>query len=139
MSNSNISFSLQQTAENLRRELRRIEEEKARITADLDKAANGIAAALQQLGYSATRATSPRSVGPSGKKKRIRRNPGQLKKYAEGVYQLVKSAGANGASGAQIRREFPKVGQDIKGFVHKHAGGRLKTTGKKSFMRYTAG
>ena len=55
------------------------------------------------------------------------------------VIQFIKGKGSHGAKGADIRKHHPKVGPDIKGFVQKHAGQKLKTTGVKATMRYFAG
>lgn len=149
MLHSRINSLLRSTATSLRKELENIEEEKARLTADLDEAAHRIAQTLAQLGYKvatrwtgrgARRGRKPgfKIASSGGGKKRIRRNPDQLKKYADSVYQLIRGAGSEGASGGDIRRQYPNVGQDIKGFLQKHGGHRVRTTGQKSFMRYHA-
>jgi hypothetical protein len=138
-----------QTAQNLKRELRFIEREKLRLTAELDVAASKIANSLAQLDHEGAASFSQgrRPGRPAGVKttthapakgKRIRRNPEQLKKYADGVYELIKKSGSSGAGGGDVRKQFPSVGQDIRAFVHKHGGYKLKTSGLKSFMRYIA-
>lgn len=157
MMNSQIDALLQrvrkvtaQTAENLQKELRNIEQEKRRIVADLDDASQRLTETLRHLNAQGARhnltgrpmfapTAAPAPVAKKTRKgKRIRRGPEQLKEYADGIYQLVKTKGAQGARGGEIRAEFPKVGQDIKGFMQKHGGYRLKTTGEKSLMRYHA-
>jgi hypothetical protein len=40
--------------------------------------------------------------------------------------------------GGEIRKHVAGVGQNIKAFVEKNAGAKLKTTGLKSKMRYHA-
>jgi hypothetical protein len=139
----------EQTAQNLKRELRFIEREKLRLTAELDLAASKLANSIAQLDHegSASLGRGRRPGRPPGavsavrgpvKGKRIRRNPEALKKYADGVYELIKKSGSAGAGGGDVRKQFPKVGQDIRAFVHKHGGYKLKTSGLKSFMRYIA-
>lgn len=139
------------TAKSLRRELRFIEQEKQRLTAELDSAARRIADSIAQLdssdpgrrgrGRPSFASSGVPSSGPAssgGRRKRIRRNPEQLKQYASDVYALIKKSGSSGVGGGDIRKQYPNVGQDIRAFVNKHGGHKLKTTGLKSFMRYIA-
>ena len=54
------------------------------------------------------------------------------------VLAMIKKAGKDGIGGAEIRKSFPGVGQNIKEFVEKNAGVKVKTTGQKIKMRYHA-
>ena len=69
-------------------------------------------------------------------KKRIRRTPEQLKKYASDAYDFIKAH--PGCGGGEVRKAFPGIGQDIKGFLDKHSDKKIKTTGKQSKMTYRA-
>ena len=51
---------------------------------------------------------------------------------------MIKKAGKEGIDGAEIRKSFPGVGQNIKAFVETNAGVKVKTTGQKGSMRYHA-
>ena len=126
-----------QFAENLKRELQNIEEEKRRVTADLDEAAEQIRNTLAQLGHSTNdrEGTRTRAAMPKAGK-RIRRSLHQLKAEAEAIIALVKEKGAEGATGPEIRKHHPKIGPDIKGFVHKYSGKKLKSTGAARSMHY---
>lgn len=127
------------TVETLKKELRHIEEEKRRLTADLDEAADHLRETLQQLGHRGNgRIASRRAVRKHRSGKRIRRTPEQLKREAEAIIDLVKSKGTEGASGPEIRKHHAKIGPDIKGFVHKYCGKKLKSTGAARSMRYFA-
>lgn len=131
-----------QTAEGLKRELEWISKEKAALTAGLDEAAERIQSTLSKLGHGLSGRTTATPSRPGRKRSgrtRIRRNPEQLKQEAEAIYQLVKSKGDQGAIGREIRKNHPKVGPDITGFVQKHSKHKLKTTGKKATTRYLAG
>src|SRR5256885_9076138 len=98
------------TAETLRAQLRRIEDEKQRISADLDEAADRLRQTLQQLGHAASngngaagrkRQMATRAVRSRRKEKRIRRSLPQLKQEAEAIIHFVKSKGAEGVSGPE--------------------------------------
>jgi hypothetical protein len=126
-----------QTAKALTAELHVIESEKKRLTTDLDMAADHIRETLKQLGHQdngrfAVTRTSPKA----GKGKRIRRSLDQLKQEAGAIIALIKSASADGVSGPEIRAKHPKIGPDLKGFVQKYSGKKLKTTGVARSMRY---
>ena len=134
----------QSTAERLKKELRRIEHERGRLTASLDHAAERIQGTLSHLGIrfgtstNGHRSTTQPKAPARRKGKRIRRTPEQLKRESEAIIQCIKGKGSAGASGAQIREHHPKVGPDIKGFVKLYTGRKLKTTGQRSAMRYFA-
>jgi hypothetical protein len=122
--------------------LRTIEAEKKKRTADLEEAASAIHRELQQWGWKGNASQAkPKGKTPTATapRKRIRRNPEQLKGDATKVVAFIRSAGKEGIGGGQIRKKFPGVGQNIKGFVQQHAGEKLKTTGQKVNMRYHAG
>jgi hypothetical protein len=70
------------------------------------------------------------------KKRRIRRNPEQLKAEATKVLAMIRKAGKEGIGGGEIRKHVAGVGQNIKEFVERNAGVKLKTTGEKVKMRY---
>ena len=129
-----------ETAKTLKAELAHIEAEKQRLTADLDQAAAQIRSTLQQLGHGsngvAVHSTLKRAVAKS--RKRIRRTPEQLKAEANAIIELVKSKGSEGATGPEIRKHHAKIGPDLKGFVQKFGGKKLKTTGAARSMRYFA-
>jgi len=128
-----------QTAQALTKELRAIESEKNRLTADLDAAADQIRQTLKQLGHSSNGNGDARTVATPTKArtgKRIRRTLDQLKDEANAIIQFVKNAGAEGVSGNDIRARHPKIGPDLKGFVTKYSGKKLKTTGVARSMRY---
>jgi len=135
-----------QTEQSLKKELRKIEDEAARLTNQLDSAAERIRATLRSLGSKVpmgrgggTRVKASTMVGASSggrKGKRIRRSPEQLQKIGESVVQFIKNKGSEGASGVEIRKVAGKIGPDIKGFIAKFGGEKLKTSGVKSQMRY---
>src|SRR5690242_11366954 len=109
------------TAATLRRQLTSIDDEKRKLTAHLDDAAERIKKTLSELGHTNNgKRVFPQPRRKSGK--RIRRNSDQLKHDAEAIIQFIKSKGSDGAKGGDIRQHHPKVGPDIKGFVHKHSG-----------------
>ena len=130
----------QQTTESLRNELRRIEDEKIKLTSHLDDAAERIRDTLSKLGIGAGAGTlnghRAKATKSSRKSKRIRRSPEQLKQEARAILDLIKSKGDEGATGSQIRERHPKIGPDIKGFMQKFSGRKLKTAGKRAGMRY---
>ena len=133
---------------NLVSSLKTIEREKARAVAEAaapyDQAIKHIHVDLKQLGHEVgngrpSKAKSTNSA-PAAKvrasKKRIRRSPEQLAKYANGAYEFIKAH--PGCGGGAIRKAFADIGQDIKGFIDKHSDKKIKTTGKKSKMAYHA-
>jgi hypothetical protein len=126
-----------QTKDNLRLELHRIEKEKGRVTAHLDEAADQIRRTLEQLGDKLSAKRSPKEPRVR-RAKRVRRNPEQLKREAEAIFQLIKAKGHDGAKGAEIRKYHPKVGPDIKGFLLKYGKLKVRTTGRKASMKYFA-
>jgi hypothetical protein len=127
-----------QTAAGLQKELAWISKEKAALTAGLDEAAERIRSTLSKIGHAqdARGAATPKPKASRKTSTRIRRSPDQLKREADAIFQMVKSKGDQGARGGEIRKSHPKVGPDIKGFVQKHGGHKLKTTGKKASTRY---
>lgn len=125
------------TVESLKKELRHIEDQRQRLTADLDEAESRIRQTLLQLGQGTNGKTaSKRAVVKPTKGKRIRRTPEQLKQEAQAIIELVRSKGAEAATGLEIRAQHAKIGPDIKGFVHKYSGRKLKSTGVGRSMRY---
>jgi hypothetical protein len=129
-----------QTADGLKQELAWISKEKAALTAGLDEAAERIRATLSKLGHGLGGRREITQARPRKQRSRtrIRRSPEQLKREAEAIFQLVKAKGNEGVAGGEIRKHYPKVGPDIKGFVQKHGKQKLKTTGKKASTRYSA-
>ena len=129
-----------QTAQRLQQELDHIEGQKRRLTAELDEAAERIRLTLQQLRHNTNgKAVEKRgAVARASSGKRIRRTPQQLKAEAEAIIELVKSKGSQGATGNEIRERHPKIGPDLKGFVQKYSGRKLKSTGAARTMRYFA-
>jgi len=125
------------TVDTLKKELGAIEDEKRRLTAHLDDAASRIRQTLSSLGLGGNGRAS--AVRQPRKGKRIRRSAEQLKQEAEAIIQFIKSKADQGVKGNEIRTRHPKVGPDIKGFVQKHSGRKLKTSGKKAAMRYFPG
>jgi hypothetical protein len=113
----------------LKKELAQIEGKRKQFTADLDHAEQRIHQTLRELvgGVAKRPQKSTRSKG-----KRVRRNPEQLKLEAESIFRLIKSKSGSGVKGGEIRKRHPKVGPDIKAFVEKHAGHKVK----KAAMRY---
>lgn len=126
-----------QTKDNLKQELHRIEKEKGRVTAHLDQAANRIRRTLAELGDKLT-GKAPSKAPRARRAKRVRRTPEQLKRDADAIFQLIKAKGNEGAKGSEIRKHHPKVGPDIKGFLSKYGKLKVKTTGRKASMRYFA-
>jgi hypothetical protein len=128
-----------QAARALTTELRAIESEKNRLTADLDAAADQIRETLEQLGHGSNGNGHVAKIAAPAKAKagkRIRRTLDQLKDEANAIIQFVKSAGMDGVSGNDIRERHAKIGPDLKGFVTKYSGKKLKTTGVARSMRY---
>jgi len=133
----------QQAVTSLLRTLKHIDEERKQRTADLEEAAKVILKRLADLGHlginTKTAATKAKKNIAAAKKRRIRRKPEELKAEAAKVLAMIKKAGKEGMGGAEIRKNVPAVGQDIRGFVDKNAGVKVRTTGLKSKMRYYAG
>lgn len=129
----------QQAVKGLLRTLKHIDQERKSRTADLEEAAKLVVKQLAELGHvggnSKAAAKRMKAKATTGKK-RVRRSPEQLKVEATKVVALIRSAGKDGMSGGDIRKKFPGVGQNIKGFVQQYTGEKLKTTGKKVKMRY---
>ena len=130
----------QQAVKSLLRTLKHIDQERKQRTADLEEAAKLIGKQLLELGHigsnSKAVATQAKRTATTGKKERVRRTPEQLKTEAVKVVALIRSSGKDGISGADIRKNIPNVGQNIKGFVRQYTGEKLKTTGQKVKMRY---
>jgi hypothetical protein len=127
----------QDTAENLRRELRLIEEEKQRLFVHLDQAADRIRRTLHQLGGE-SRGRRVRRSARLAKSKRVRRDADQLKRDADAVFNFIRSKGKQGVKGGEIRNHYPKIGQNIPLFVRKFGGHKIRTTGAKAATRYFA-
>ncbi len=132
----------QQAVKSLLRTLKHIDQERKTRTADLEEAAKVVLKQLADLGHvgsnSKAAATKAKRAVKAGKKRRIRRNPEQLKAEATKVLAMIKKAGKEGIAGGEIRKSVPGVGQNIKEFVEKNAGVKVKTTGQKVQMRYHA-
>jgi hypothetical protein len=132
----------QQAVKSLLRTLKHIDRERKQRTADLEEAAKVVLKQLTELGHvgsnSKTAAKKAQRVAATGKKRRIRRKPEQLKAEATKVLAMIRKAGKEGIGGAEIRKSVPGVGQNIKAFVEKNAGVKVKTTGQKVTMRYHA-
>ena len=135
----------QQAVKSLLRTLKHIDQERKQRTADLEEAAKVILKQLAEMGHiavgkSATKAkkATAEKAPTTGKNRRIRRSPEQLKAEAAKVLAMIKKSGKEGIGGAEIRKSVPGVGQNIKEFVEKNAGVKVKTTGQKVKMRYHA-
>jgi hypothetical protein len=139
----------QQAVKGLLRTLKHIERERKQRTADLEDAAKAVAQQLRDLGHNGggshsngrakKASTTPTRTKTAGtKKRRIRRGPEELQAEAGKIVAMIRKAGTEGIGGKEIRKSFPKVGPDIKGFVEKHGGGKVKTIGQRSAMRYHA-
>lgn len=61
-----------------------------------------------------------------------------MKAEAERALGMIRKAGKDGIRGAEIRKVIPGVGQNIKTFVEKNTGEKIKTTGAKASMKYHA-
>jgi hypothetical protein len=136
----------QKAVKSLLRTLKHIDQERKQRTADLEEAAKVVFKQLAELGHSgvnsaaaATKAAkrTVTTVITRGKK-RIRRSPGQLKAEAAKAFAMIRVAGKEGIGGAEIRKSVPGVGPNIRAFVENNGGGKVKTTGRKSQMRYHA-
>jgi len=134
----------QQMVKKLLKTMRKIEQERKARTADLDHAAKLIGKQLADLGHrfgipdsghAKNGAPKPRA-GTKGK--RVRRSANQLKAEAERALGMIRKAGKDGIRGADIRKVIPGVGQNIKTFVEKNTGEKVKTTGAKVSMKYHA-
>jgi hypothetical protein len=137
----------QQAVKGLVRTLKHIDQERKQRTADLEEAAKLVIKQLSELGHSVgintntnRKAASTKTVKMVrvGRKRRIRRDPEQLKGDAEKALAMIRKAGKEGIGGAEIRKSVPGVGQNIKAFLEKNADVKLKTTGQRSAMRYFA-
>src|SRR5688572_5079102 len=63
------------------------------------------------------RAAKTKTKKKPGRKRRARRTPEQLKAEAGKVLKMIQDAGKDGIGGGEIRKRFPGVGPNIKGFV----------------------
>jgi len=123
-----------QTAAALKRELENLDGERKRVLASFSEASEQIMRTLRSLGHAPN---GTPTVEPKRRtKRRIRRGPEELKSEAQAIIELVKQKGRDGATGKEIRQQYPKVEPDIKGFVQKHGNRKVKTTGNKATMRY---
>jgi hypothetical protein len=117
-----------------------IQKRLAEVEAEAEKLRDmlkGFGGGMVSNGRPATTTTTKRkTIG--GKKRRIRRTPEQLAAEAGKVHKMIRDAGKEGISGSEIRKKFPGVGQNIKGFVKQYTGQTVKTTGQKVKMRYHA-
>ena len=135
----------QQAVKSLLRTLKQIDQERKHRTADLEEAAKVVLKQLAEMGHIAVgkpaakaKRTTAAKAPTTGKKRRIRRSPEQLKAEAGKVLAMIRKAGKDGIGGAEIRKSVPGVGQNIKDFVEKNAGVKVRTTGQKVKMRYHA-
>jgi len=132
----------QQAVKSLLRTLKHIDQERKQRTADLEEAAKVVLKQLTDLGHTGSNskvaAKKAKRVAATGKKRRIRRTPERLKAEAMKVLAMIRKAGKEGIGGSEIRKSVPGVGQNIKAFVEKNAGVKVKTTGQKVTMRYHA-
>jgi hypothetical protein len=134
----------QQMVKKLLKTMRKIEQERKARTADLDHAAKLIGKQLADLGHrlgipdSGHAKNGARKPRAGTKGKRVRRSAEQLKAEAERALGIIRKAGKDGVSGAQIRKVVPGIGQNIKTFVEKNAGEKIRTTGAKASMKYHA-
>src|SRR5436309_1180110 len=103
----------QQAVKNLLRTLKHIDQERKQRTADLEEATKVVVKQLTELGHIGTNskaaAKKAKRVAATGKKRRIRRNPEQLKAEAVKVLGMIKKAGKEGIGGAEIRKSVPGV------------------------------
>jgi hypothetical protein len=136
----------QQAVKGLMRTLKQIDKERKQRTADLEEAAKSVMKQLAELGHSVGINGSKKALATKtamnttvGRKRRVRRGPEQLKLEAEKALGMIRKAGKEGIGGAEIRKSVPGVGQNIKDFVEKNGGVKLKTTGQRSAMRYFVG
>jgi hypothetical protein len=137
----------QQAVKGLMRTLKHIDQERKQRTADLEEAAKLVLRQLSELGHSVginsskkastVKAAKTTNTATGGRKRRIRRGPEQLKAEATKALAMIRKAGKEGIAGVEIRKSVPGVGQNIKEFVEKNAGVKLKTTGQRSAMRYS--
>jgi hypothetical protein len=114
----------------------------------LEDAAKLVMKQLAELGHSIgfngrkqasqTKPTMAAKTAKAGRKHRMRRGPDQLKAEATKALAMIRKAGKEGIAGVEIRKSVPGVGQNIKDFVQKNGGVKLKTTGQRSAMRYFA-
>src|SRR4051794_25753883 len=132
----------QQMVKNLLKTMRKIDQERKARTADLDHAAKLIGRQLADLGHrmgvpeAKVKATPVGRAPGRAKGKRIRRSAEQLKSEAQKVLEMIRKSGKNGIGGAEIRKVVPGVGQNIKTFLEKNTGEKIKTTGAKRKMKY---
>jgi hypothetical protein len=134
----------QQMVKNLLKTLRKIDQERKARTADLDHAAKLIGKQLADLDHRMGIPEGKAKSTPAGKSpgrskgKRLRRSAEQLKSEAQKVLGMIRKAGKDGIGGAEIRKSVPGVGQNIKTFVEKNTGEKIRTTGAKRKMKYHA-
>jgi hypothetical protein len=132
----------QQAVKSLLRTLKHIDQERKQRTADLEDAAKVILKQLTELGHGGSNGRAlgkkAKRVAAAGKRRRIRRTPDQLKAEATKVLAMIRKADKDGIGGAEIRKSVNGVGQNIKAFVEKNAGVKIRTTGQKVKMRYHA-
>ena len=134
----------QQMVKKLLKTMRNIDQERKARTADLDHAAKLIGKELADLGHRIGIPDSGHAkkaaAKPRGrtKGKRVRRSADQLKAEAARALGMIRKAGKEGIRGAEIRKAIPGVGQNIKTFVEKNTGEKIKTTGAKASMKYHA-
>lgn len=77
-------------------------------------------------------AAEPAAAGP-----RTRRTKDELQKTAAAIVEFIAAKGRDGASGAEIKAEFPGVAGSIRDFVRKHAGVSLRDNGdSQRALRY---
>lgn len=128
----------QRMVKSLLRTMKQIDQQRKERVADLDHAAKIITKELADLGHriGVTKPGKKTAAGRKAKGRRIRRSSEQLKAEATKVLALIRKAGKNGIRGSEIRKSHAGVGQNIKAFVEKNTGEKIKTTGAKASMKY---
>src|SRR5687768_16842103 len=83
----------QQAVKGLLRTLKHIDQERRKRTADLEDAAKLVMKQLAELGHLGTnsRPSNTKVKKAASGRKRVRRSPDELKKYANGVVEFVKA------------------------------------------------
>jgi hypothetical protein len=130
-----IAGSIDQLLKHKKEIDRKADEDKRTIDQQVDK--------LNELYHKATNRyylSSPKPTPVNGKAEgRQRRSREELEADALAIVQFVEAKGNDGATGAQIREQWPNVGPAIVKFVEKYGGGKIRTEGHKASTRYFAG
>ena len=70
------------------------------------------------------------------KGKRVRRNTDQLRELAEGVVEMIRGSGKEGALALDIKKKFDGITGSVRQFVEKHTAHKIKQDGSKRDTRY---